>query len=180
MFCYEIGECPRCGSRMTGRLKQGKEGQKYFMMGSPVIYASDPGVYNCACALCGIQWVGSGKMVKRSMAEIREKQNEWNESVDDRPEFTRDEENKIADELYRGVSDEDPNVVKDEKNDGIFKKLLLGAIKQTNRQGQTLADDLFGMTNAGYYSWKDEIEHPSDEFGADDFLEDADAEGPNY
>lgn len=172
MFCYEIGNCPRCGSQMTGRLKQGTEGQKYFMMGSPVIYTSDPGAYNCACALCGVQWVGTGKMVKRSLAEIKEKQNEWGRVIDDRPEYTRDEESEIAKELYHGVTDSDAGMPV-EKGGGIIKKFFFGAIKQTNKQGKALADDFWGMTSSNYYAWQDDVKEQQNGY-VDTEEEDAD------
>lgn len=176
MLCYEIGKCPRCGSPLTGRLKQGQEGQKYFMMGSPVIYASDPGQYNCACALCGVQWVGSGKMVKKSRAEIKEMQNEWDKFIDARPEYTRDEEVEIAEELYHGISDKP--VTSDVNGGGILKKLLVGTAKQTNKQGRGLVDDFFGMTNSKYYSWKDDIEDQLQDEDVEDIdSEDIDEEG---
>ena len=156
MFCYDIGPCPRCGSPMTGRLKQGKEGQKYFMMGSPVIYTSDPGIYNCACAFCGVQWVGSGKMVKRSRAEIKKMQDDWDQYIDARPEYTRAEETEIAEELYSGLTKETKKSVEVPKQN-LVKKALIGMIKQTNRQGKSLADDFFGLTNAHYYEWQDDM-----------------------
>lgn len=157
MFCYEIGPCPRCGSHLTGRLKPGREGETRFMFGSPVIYAADPEQYTCACANCGVRWVGVGKMVKRSGAEIKNMQKEWKQNVGSHPEYTKEEEVEIAGALYHGLQDE--NLVPQDApdNGGFLKRAVRKWWGQTSRQGQSLIDDFYGLTNGNYYKWKDEI-----------------------
>lgn len=157
MYCYEIGPCPRCGSDLTGRLKVGKEGQKYFMMGSPVIYAADPGPYTCACANCGVRWVGSGKMVKKSKAQIQEMKNAWETGIDMRPGHTKDEETQIAEELYYGLQEEGI-AVPEEKKDSLLKRFIWKTASDTNKQGRSLIDDFYGLTGSNLYQENDTTE----------------------
>mgnify|MGYP004593207271 CR=1 FL=1 len=157
MYCYEIGSCPRCGSNLTGRLKVGKEGQKYFMMGSPVIYAADPGPYTCACANCGVRWVGSGKIVKKSKAQIQEMKNAWETGIDMRPGHTKDEETQIAEELYYGLQEEGI-AVPEEKKDSLLKRFIWKTASDTNKQGRSLIDDFYGLTGSNLYQENDTTE----------------------
>lgn len=157
MYCYEIGPCPRCGSDLTGRLKVGKEGQKYFMMGSPVIYAADPGPYTCACANCGVRWVGSGKIVKKSKAQIQEMKNAWETGIDMRPGHTKDEETQIAEELYYGLQEEGI-AVPEEKKDSLLKRFIWKTASDTNKQGRSLVDDFYGLTGSNLYQENDTTE----------------------
>lgn len=157
MYCYEIGPCPRCGSDLTGRLKVGKEGQKYFMMGSPVIYAADPGPYTCACANCGVRWVGSGKIVKKSKAQIQEMKNAWETGIDMRPGHTKDEETQIAEELYYGLQEEGITVP-EEKKDSLLKRFIWKTASDTNKQGRSLIDDFYGLTGSNLYQENDTTE----------------------
>lgn len=157
MYCYEIGPCPRCGSNLTGRLKLGKEGQKYFMMGSPVIYTADPGPYTCACAKCGVRWVGSGKMVKKSKAQIQDMQEAWETGINMRPDFTMDVESQIADELYYGLQEEGI-VVPKEKKDSLLKRFIWKTASDTNKQGHSLIDDFYGLTGSGFCQQDDTAE----------------------
>lgn len=157
MYCYAIGPCPRCGSNLTGRLKAGQEGQKYFMMGSPVIYAADPGPYTCACANCGVRWVGSGKIVKRSKAQIQEMKNAWETGIDMRPGHTKDEETQIAEELYYGLQEEGI-AVPEEKKDSLLKRFIWKTASDTNKQGRSLINDFYELTGSNLYQGNDTTE----------------------
>ena len=74
---YDTGICPRCGSRLTARLKQGRDGSSSFHLGSPVAYSHDPGQYNIICMDCGVRWAGSGKFRFAGTDEIRSLKEDW-------------------------------------------------------------------------------------------------------
>lgn len=143
MWRYAPDSCPRCGSDLTGRLKGGIEGQKYFCFGSPVIYAADPRNYNCACAECGIQWSGVVKMKKCTVQDIHKLDEEWNCLVDSRPNYTAEEEKAIADELYNGVASDDDYI--QPKKSNLFKRFLVNTVRVTNKQKDSLVDDFKDM-----------------------------------
>ena len=74
---YDTGICPRCGSRVTARLKQGRDGKSAFHWGSPVAYSHDPGTYNVMCMNCGIRWIGTGRLRLASVEEIGQLREDW-------------------------------------------------------------------------------------------------------
>ena len=74
---YDAVACPRFGSILTARLRRGSDGIRSFRFGSPVVYAYDPGNYNCACLSCGIRWRGDVKIAIVDRGMVRSLKKEW-------------------------------------------------------------------------------------------------------
>ena len=92
------GICPRCKSPLTGRLKKGRDGEKYMANGNVFVLSSNPGDYSCACAVCGVKWAGPVYKIEVSDEELDSLNKEWRETVIETPEKS---EREILHELLQ-------------------------------------------------------------------------------
>lgn len=141
----DTGICPRCGSDLTARLRKGTDGSRAFHFGSPVVYASDPGYYNCACAACGVRWTGYPKITLTDSEKIYSMKMEWIKlQAPPDPEEEKEILSGMADDL--GLFPP-----KKKRGSGRLKRAAELVAKETIsspvRSIRSLADDITGSIN---------------------------------
>lgn len=148
-FRYDTGVCPRCGSRLTARLRTGRDGKAAFRFGSPVVYSHNPGKYNCTCCTCGVMWTGYPHIATVPFDTIDRLLKEWEKNEQDKMISSIDETgilNEMACDLGMTTDKQKRN-----RNSGavrISKKIAGFIINETlsspGRSFQSLKDDLTG------------------------------------
>ena len=144
---YDTGVCPRCGSQLTARLFMGRDGRQAFHCGSPVVYSSDPGEYNCTCIECGVRWVGTPKLSLTSWDEIQHLKILWLKA---QTPYDAQEEQEILDSMFEemGLTEK-----KKPSRDNVGKRWVKYVAKETFsspiRSLKSLGEDLSGALTAG-------------------------------
>lgn len=147
MLRYDTGICPRCKSQLTARLSRGRDGRQAFHCGSPVVYSSDPGEYNCTCIECGVRWVGTPKLSLTSWNEIQHLKILWLKA---QTPYDAQEEKVILDSMAEemGLTDK-KKPAKDNLGRKWVRYIARETISSPIRSLKSLGDDLSGTLAAG-------------------------------
>ncbi len=156
------GTCPRCKSTLTGRIRRGRDGEKYMANGNVFVLSSDPNDHSCACAVCGVKWSGPVTKIEVSKDDLDQLNKEWKEHVTEMPEKT---EREILHELLQEESFEE---IKTEKKKhgiiGFFKGMFRDTIFAPFNTIKRLTGDVTDMaTEYNLFDEKDKNSAPDED-----------------
>lgn len=143
---YDTGICPRCKSQLTARLSRGRDGRQAFHCGSPVVYSSDPGKYNCTCIECGVRWTGTPKLSLAGWDKIQQLKIQWLKA---QTPYDAEEEKEILDGMAEEMGlTEKKKPTRDNPGKRWVKYIAKETISSPIRSLKSLGEDLSGTLTA--------------------------------